>query len=416
MPFFKFEGQRAAYTEFGGGPAAMTSGGGRGRTARSAPASTRPLILLHGLLLSQEMHRPLAESLAARGNRVVTLDLIGHGKSDRPRDMWRYSMATYGEQVVALMDHLQIDQAAVMGTSLGANAALEIASHHPERLRAMVIEMPVLDNGLLWSALTFTPLLVSLTFGESVMKLLARATRAVPRQLLPHYGNVMLDVVRQEPGPGGALLQGLFFGRIAPPRSERASFTTPTLVLGHERDPVHPFSDADMLVKEMQNARLLRATSIFELRAQPERLTNEIAAFLDEVWAKPHDQAPTPPSNARNARQANAPAAVARSHRVRRPASGRSGIEHRRRERRSPRSRAAARYWPAGNSSSSLTSTCPGASGVPIDASGARLIHSVTNVNVCLESRSLIRACFFLTVSERLSATHAGSVIDGGAV
>ncbi len=81
--------------------------------------------------------------------------------------------------------------------------------------------MPVLDNGLLWSALTFTPLLVALTFGEPVMKLVSRVTRAVPRRLLPHYGNVMLDLVRQEPGPSGALLQGLFFGRIAPPR-ERA--------------------------------------------------------------------------------------------------------------------------------------------------------------------------------------------------
>ncbi len=182
----------------------------------------RPLILLHGLLLSQEMHRPLAEELAARGNRVITLDLLGHGNSDRPRDMWRYSMPGFGEQVVALMDHLEIEQAAVMGTSLGANAALEVAARYPERLRGMVIEMPVLDNGLLGSALAFTPLLVSLTFGEPIMKLLARATRAVPRRLLPHYGNVMLDLVRQDPGPGGALLQGLFFGRIAPPRSERA--------------------------------------------------------------------------------------------------------------------------------------------------------------------------------------------------
>ena len=286
MPFFKFEGQRIAYTEFGGGPAAVTPGGERGRTARSAPASARPLILLHGLLLSQEMHRPLAEALAARGNLVITVDLLGHGLSDRPRDMWRYSMATYGEQVIALMDHLGIDEAAVMGTSLGANAALEIASHHPERLRALVLEMPVLDNGLLWSALTFTPLLVALTFGEPVMKLLARATRAVPRRLLPHYGNVMLDVVRQEPGPGGALLQGLFFGRVAPPRSERSTFTVPTLVLGHPRDPVHPFSDAGMLATEMQGARLLEANSLTELRVHPERLTGEIAAFLDEVWSK----------------------------------------------------------------------------------------------------------------------------------
>jgi pimeloyl-ACP methyl ester carboxylesterase len=287
MPFFSFEGQRIAYTEYGGGPAALTATGARGRTARSATAAGRPLILLHGLLLSQEMHRPLAEDLAALGNRVITLDLLGHGRSDRPRDMWRYSMAAFGEQVIALMDHLKLEQAVVMGTSLGANAALESAASSPERLRGMVIEMPVLDNGLLGSALAFTPLLVSLTFGEPVMKLLARVTRAVPRRVLPHYGNVMLDVVRQEPGPGGALLQGLFFGRIAPPRSERATFQTPTLVLGHQRDPVHPFSDAGMLAKEMPNARLLEADSLVELRTKPERLTGEIAAFLDEVWAPP---------------------------------------------------------------------------------------------------------------------------------
>jgi pimeloyl-ACP methyl ester carboxylesterase len=286
MPSFQFEGQRIAYTEFGGGPAAVTAAGSRGRTAKSAPASTRPLILIHGLLLSQEMHRPLAEDLAARGNRVITVDLLGHGESDRPRDMWRYSMEFFGAQVIALMDHLQIEQAVVMGTSLGANTALEIALAAPERLRAMVIEMPVLDNGLLPSALTFTPLLVALTFGEPVMKLLAWAARAVPRRLLPHYGNVLLDVVRQEPGPGGALVQGLYFGRIAPHRRERRTFQVPTLVLGHHRDPVHLFTDAGMLAEELPNSRLLEASSLVELRLRPERLTGEIASFLDEVWAE----------------------------------------------------------------------------------------------------------------------------------
>jgi pimeloyl-ACP methyl ester carboxylesterase len=287
MPFFKVDGKRLAYTEYGGGPAAVTPAGTRGRTARRGPAQDRPVILLHGLLLSQEMDRPLAEDLAARGNRAITLDLLGHGRSDRPRDMWRYSMSTYGREVVALMDHLEIDQAVVMGTSLGANAALEIAAQSPDRLRGLVIEMPVLDNGLLASALAFTPLLVALTFGEPAMKALARAARAVPRRLLPHYGNVVLDVIRQEPGPGGALMQGLFFGRIAPPRDERSTFTVPTLVLGHGRDPVHPFSDAGMLAREMPNARLIEAESFVELRLRPERLTNEIARFLDEVWSPP---------------------------------------------------------------------------------------------------------------------------------
>jgi pimeloyl-ACP methyl ester carboxylesterase len=282
---FSFHGQRIAYTEFGAGLAALTSAGTRGKTSRRTAASKRPVILVHGLLLSQKMDRPLAEDLAARGNHVITVDLLGHGESDRPRDMWRYSMYSFGEQLVALMDHLQIPEAALMGTSLGANASLQVAAAAPERLRAMVLEMPVLDNGLLASALTFTPILVALTFGEPVMKRVASIAKAVPRRLLPYYGNVLLDLVRQDPGPGGALLQGLFFGRIAPHRNERRKFKTPALILGHRRDPVHPFSDAGMLAEELPNARLIEADSLVELRLRPERLTEEIAGFLDEVWA-----------------------------------------------------------------------------------------------------------------------------------
>jgi pimeloyl-ACP methyl ester carboxylesterase len=288
---FLFEGQRIAYTEYGGGPAAVTPSGKRGRTARAAPAKARPVILVHGLLLSQEMHRPLAEDLAARGNRAITVDLLGHGESDRPRDMWRYSMAFFAEQIIALMDHLELEQAVVMGTSLGANAALEIALKAPERLRGMVIEMPVLDNALPMAAITFTPILLALTFGEEPMKLLSRVTSAIPRRLLPHYGNVVLDTVRQQPGPGGALLQGLFFGRIAPHRNERRTFQTPALVIGHRRDPVHPFSDAGQLAEELPHARLLQADSLVELRLAPERLTEEIAGFLDEVWETPKPRA-----------------------------------------------------------------------------------------------------------------------------
>ncbi|HEY2283396.1 MAG TPA: alpha/beta hydrolase [Solirubrobacteraceae bacterium] len=290
MPTFELDDQHIAYTEFGGGPSAVVSRTGtRTPTAKSAPAAGRPLILVHGLLLSQEMHRPLAKALAARGNRVITVDLLGHGSSDRPRDMWRYSMEAFARQLLALMDHLELEEAAVMGTSLGANTALEVASIAPERLRGMVIEMPVLDNALPASAVTFTPILLALTFGEPAMKLLARGARAIPRRLLPLYGNVLLDTIRQEPGPGGALLQGLFFGRIAPHRSERRTFTMPALVLGHRRDPVHPFSDAGQLAAELPNGRLLEADSLVELRLHPERLTDEIASFLDEIWRPRRD-------------------------------------------------------------------------------------------------------------------------------
>ena len=91
----------------------------------------RVTVLLHGLLLSQRMHEPLARALAERGNRVVTLDLLGHGSSDRPPEMWRYGMGFFAQDVVALLDHLGVDEAVVGGTSLGANTTLEVAALAP---------------------------------------------------------------------------------------------------------------------------------------------------------------------------------------------------------------------------------------------------------------------------------------------
>ena len=263
MPSFTHEGHRLAYTVYGDGP--------------------RTCVLLHGLLLSQKMHRPLAKALARRGNRVITLDLLGHGKSDRPRDMTAYSMAFFGEQVIALLDHLGLDEAVVAGTSLGANAALEAAVLAPERVRGMVVEMPVLDNALLGCAIAFTPLMCALTFGEPVMKGVSWVTRKLPTGGV--WGaDVLLDTVRQDPGPSAAVLHGLFFGRVAPHKTIRRTITAPALVIGHDRDPVHPFSDSDALVSELPDARLLRATSLMELRIKPDRLTTEIAEFLDYCW------------------------------------------------------------------------------------------------------------------------------------
>jgi pimeloyl-ACP methyl ester carboxylesterase len=146
----------------------------------------------------------------------------------------------------------------------------------------MVIEMPVLDNALLAVAVAFTPMLVALTFGAPVMRGVQRIARLVPR--LPLLADIVVDWFRQDPAPGAAVLQGLFFGRTAPHRSERRHLETPALVLGHRRDPIHPFSDAGMLVDELPKGRLLEADSIIELRIAPERLTGEIADFIDGCW------------------------------------------------------------------------------------------------------------------------------------
>jgi pimeloyl-ACP methyl ester carboxylesterase len=267
---FTHQGHRLVFDEYGSGE--------------------RPIVLLPGLLFSRRMHRPLAETLADRGHRVLCLDLLGHGDSDRPPEMWNYSMTLFGEQTVALLDHLDVEQAVIGGTSLGANTTLEAAVLAPERAKGLLIEMPVLDNALLGAALVFTPALIGLTLGEPLARLASRAVRLLPRTGW-HLGDMVLDWGRQDPKPSASVLQGLFFGRTAPPREERRALTQPTLVIGHTRDPIHPFSDSDNLVAELPDARLVQARSILELRISPERLTREIVAFVDDCWSPPRHRA-----------------------------------------------------------------------------------------------------------------------------
>jgi pimeloyl-ACP methyl ester carboxylesterase len=156
---FEFEGHRLVYDEYGRG--------------------ARVVVLLPGLLFSRRMHSPLAEALADRRQRVLCLDPLGHGDSDRPSEMWNYSMTTFGRQVLALLDAAGVDKAVLGGTSLGANASLEAAAAAPDRVQGLLIEMPVLDNALLGCAIGFTPLLAGLTFGAPVARVVARGARHV---------------------------------------------------------------------------------------------------------------------------------------------------------------------------------------------------------------------------------------------
>jgi len=174
MAHFSYGGQRLAYTTHGEGP---------------------PTILTPGLLLSQKMQTPLARTLAKRGNRVITMDPLGHGASDRPGQMWRYSIPEFAKQVIALMDHLELEKAVVGGTSLGANITLEAAALEPRRLCGMIIEMPVLDHAIPACAVAFTPLLFALTVGEPVMKGVARVVRALPRSRAPFLIELALDSI-----------------------------------------------------------------------------------------------------------------------------------------------------------------------------------------------------------------------------
>src|SRR5262249_21103130 len=146
MPEVGFNGHPISYDDYG--------------------AAERRLVLVHGLLMNRRMYDRLAPEMAKCGNRVITIDLLGHGHSDRPTDMSQYSMTFFAQQVEALLDHLDIDEAVIGGTSLGANATLELAYLSPERGGGMMVEMPVLDNAPLPVGGIFPPVMIGPRFAR----------------------------------------------------------------------------------------------------------------------------------------------------------------------------------------------------------------------------------------------------------
>jgi pimeloyl-ACP methyl ester carboxylesterase len=245
------------------------------------------VVLLHGQLMPRRMQQPLARALAAEGLHVVTLDLLGHGRSDRPADPLVYSMTAFAHQVVALLDHLGADQAVVGGTSLGANVSLEVAAEHPARVRGLIVEMPVLDNALEAGIVAFVPVMFAARFAPFTVNALRRLTRPIPRGLVPFWAGIALDTLDQRADSVAAILHGIIFGRIAPSSRQRRQITAPALIVGHPRDPIHPFADAAMLSRELANAEFVQASSLLEWRARPERLNQRAAEFALRCWQTP---------------------------------------------------------------------------------------------------------------------------------
>lgn len=121
MPFFDSTGVRIYYESVGAG---------------------RPVVLVHGLTSSiqQNWRRPgIVDALVKAEFRAVTLDCRGHGKSDKPYERGAYSGTQMGDDVIALMDHLSIDVADLVGYSMGGAIATSLLTRCPARLRRVVI-------------------------------------------------------------------------------------------------------------------------------------------------------------------------------------------------------------------------------------------------------------------------------------
>jgi pimeloyl-ACP methyl ester carboxylesterase len=121
MPSFDSGGVRIHYTDEGAGP---------------------PVVLVHGLTSSAERNwrRPgVIDTLVAAGRRAIAIDCRGHGESEKPHAPASYAGTRMGDDVIALMDHLGVETADLVGYSMGGMIATSLLARRPERFRRVII-------------------------------------------------------------------------------------------------------------------------------------------------------------------------------------------------------------------------------------------------------------------------------------
>ena len=112
-----------------------------------------PIVLVHGFASTKNVnwvYPTWVSELKKAGRRVIALDNRGHGESAKLYDPAEYSIPIMASDVVALMDHLSIPRADIMGYSLGARMTAWLGLTKPERLRSAIlggIGMAMVDGG-----------------------------------------------------------------------------------------------------------------------------------------------------------------------------------------------------------------------------------------------------------------------------
>jgi pimeloyl-ACP methyl ester carboxylesterase len=105
--------------------------------AAGSRGAGEPIVLIHGFPTSSHLWRDVVPLLPS-GRRVVVVDLLGYGRSDRPmeRDL---SIKGHAERVIALLDALRIQYAAIVGHDLGGGIAQYLAVRHPTRVERLAL-------------------------------------------------------------------------------------------------------------------------------------------------------------------------------------------------------------------------------------------------------------------------------------
>lgn len=226
-----------------------------------------PIVLVHGFASSKDVnwvYPTWVSHLRQNGRRVIALDHRGHGASTKLYDPEQYHIGILASDVLALMDHLQIPRADMMGYSMGSRVTAFIANRHPERLRSAILGG--LGIGLVEGG---GP-------GENVAKALEADTLESVTDKMGRTFRAFADQTRSDRRALAACLRG---SRRLMSREEAAAINVPMLIAVGTTDDIA--GSAEKLAEIVQGSEVLDIPRRDHMRAVGDKVYKDgVLAFL----------------------------------------------------------------------------------------------------------------------------------------
>ncbi|NOH80243.1 alpha/beta fold hydrolase [Vibrio sp. RE86] len=264
-----------------------------GREMAYQDVGTGPVIVLgHSYLWDSQMWAPQIEALS-QNYRCIVPDLWAHGQSDAAPEMTR-SLADYAKQILALMDHLDIEQFSIVGLSVGGMWGTEVVTLAPQRVQSLVL----MD--------TFVGLEPEVTHNKYFAMLDAiTQLKAIPDQIIEAVTPLFFANNAKVDSPD---LVAKFSDHLAGLKGERAvevakigrvvfgrrdqiedieKFALPVLIAVGQEDKPRPVLESYLMVDSITGSELVqipKAGHISNLE-QPEFVTEMLQGFLSNVYA-----------------------------------------------------------------------------------------------------------------------------------
>ncbi|HNC83389.1 MAG TPA: alpha/beta fold hydrolase [Nitrospira sp.] len=256
------------------------------RLAYDDRGSGVPLVFLHAFPLNRSMWAPQVAALSTQF-RTIALDFRGHGESDAP--LWSFSLEQYADDVAALLDHLNIPQAVLVGLSMGGYVSLAFSKKYGDRLRALVLadtraqeDSPEGKRGRFHLAQTAYTQGTEAVANTMLPKLLGATSLKNKSELVEQIRRT----IKHTP-VSGILVDLMAMAERSDSVAHLTAISCPTLVVIGDEDHTTSLVDAQIMASHIPNARLavIPAAGHLSNCEQPELFNDLLRGFVEGVRA-----------------------------------------------------------------------------------------------------------------------------------